>query len=133
MKRFSVVLCIVVLAVLAGCTWVVQDTRTPEERAAQATAKAEKTAAAILSSTVPPVTIEPAVVPSEEVGLLEPEPTPAPPCDVVKGNISKDGRKLYHVAGMANYNQVKIDESAGERFFCSAAEAEAAGWVRAGN
>lgn len=73
------------------------------------------------------------VVPEEEVGEVLPIPTPVPPCDIVKGNISRDGRKLYHVEGMSNYNTVKIDEAAGEMFFCSVAEAEAAGWVRAGN
>jgi uncharacterized lipoprotein len=68
-----------------------------------------------------------------EVGESEPVPPPAPPCVVVKGNISRDGRKLYHVEGMPNFNTVKISEAAGERFFCSTSEAEAAGWVRAGN
>lgn len=81
----------------------------------------------------PPIDIAPEVIPAEEVGEVVPEPLPTPPCVVVKGNISRDGRKLYHVEGMANFNTVKIDEAAGERFFCSPAEAEAAGWVRAGS
>lgn len=71
--------------------------------------------------------------PAPEIGIDEPEIFPIPECEVVKGNISQDGRKLYHLPGMANYNQVKIDEAAGEAFFCTVGEAEAAGWVKAGN
>jgi hypothetical protein len=68
------------------------------------------------------------VVPSEEVGEAEPNPEPEPPCDWIKGNISKSGEKIYHVPGGANYNQVKIDVAAGEQFFCNVEEAEAAGF-----
>lgn len=76
--------------------------------------------------------VVPEVIPEEEVGELEPDPIPVP-CLLIKGNISSDGRKLYHVEGMRNYDQVKINEAVGEMFFCSVEEAEAAGWVRAGN
>lgn len=83
---------------------------------------------------LPTVTpMPPELLPGEETGVVLPEPTPAPPCVVVKGNISADGRKLYHLPGMANYNQVKIDEAKGEKFFCSEQEALDNGWVRAGN
>jgi micrococcal nuclease len=64
--------------------------------------------------------------------------TPAPPaggCDysgtsqpLIKGNISSSGEKIYHVPGGAFYDQTTIDESAGERWFCTEAEAQAAGW-----
>lgn len=73
------------------------------------------------------------LIPGMETGLDEPDPMPAPPCDLIKGNISQDGRMLYHAPGMPNYDQVKIDEAKGERFFCSEAEAQDAGWIRAGN
>ena len=79
----------------------------------------------------PTPVIEPEVVPEEEVGLPEPDPTPAPPCEIVKGNISRSGEKIYHVPGGANYDQVKIDEAAGEMFFCTEEEAIAAGWRKA--
>ncbi|MCI0437585.1 MAG: ComEA family DNA-binding protein [Chloroflexi bacterium] len=46
---------------------------------------------------------------------------------VIKGNISGSG-KIYHTPTSPNYNQTKIDESAGERWFCTVAEAESAGW-----
>eukprot|EP00955_Chlamydomonas_euryale_P043963 352766-Chlamydomonas_euryale.AAC.4 len=53
----------------------------------------------------------------------------APPA--IKGNIGKGGNKLYHVPGGRSYGLVKIDTDAGERYFCSAADAEAAGWKAA--
>jgi hypothetical protein len=45
----------------------------------------------------------------------------------IKGNISKRG-KIYHLPGSASYEQVKIDESKGERWFCTESEARSAGW-----
>jgi endonuclease YncB( thermonuclease family) len=45
----------------------------------------------------------------------------------IKGNISKSGR-IYHVPGSRWYDGAKIDESRGEKWFCSASEAEQAGW-----
>lgn len=49
----------------------------------------------------------------------------------IKGNIGKNGRRLYHVPGSRSYDQVKINEKSGERYFCSEQEAVAAGWTRA--
>ena len=48
------------------------------------------------------------------------------PC-LIKGNISKSGR-IYHVPGSRFYSRTKIDESAGERWFCTEDEARTAGW-----
>lgn len=76
-------------------------------------------------------TITPQVLPNE-TGDDFPEILPAEPCDVVKGNISSDGRRLYHTENSPNFDQVKIDESKGERWFCSEQEALDAGWVKAG-
>jgi endonuclease YncB( thermonuclease family) len=45
----------------------------------------------------------------------------------IKGNISKKGR-IYHVPGSPSYKATKINESKGERWFCTVEEAEAAGW-----
>lgn len=45
----------------------------------------------------------------------------------IKGNISANGR-IFHRPGQADYDRVRIDTSKGERWFCSAAEARAAGW-----
>jgi endonuclease YncB( thermonuclease family) len=45
----------------------------------------------------------------------------------IKGNISGSG-KIYHVPGTAAYEKTRIDESKGERWFCTEEEARAAGW-----
>jgi endonuclease YncB( thermonuclease family) len=50
----------------------------------------------------------------------------------IKGNISAKGERLYHRPGSRFYARTKIDTSRGERMFCSAREAEAAGWRPAG-
>lgn len=47
-------------------------------------------------------------------------------CDIA-GNISGTER-IYHMPGGEFYGRTGIDMEAGERWFCSAAEAEAAGW-----
>ncbi len=46
---------------------------------------------------------------------------------LIKGNISSNGR-IYHVPGGEYYDRTGIDEAGGERWFCSEAEARAAGW-----
>lgn len=49
------------------------------------------------------------------------------PVCAIKGNVSKSGR-IYHSPGQADYAKTQINEAKGERWFCSASEAEAAGW-----
>ena len=46
----------------------------------------------------------------------------------IKGNINSKGGRIYHVPGSRSYSQTKINESKGERWFCSESEARAAGW-----
>lgn len=46
----------------------------------------------------------------------------------IKGNISSNGTRIYHVPGQRDYERTGIREDKGERWFCSPAEAEAAGW-----
>lgn len=45
----------------------------------------------------------------------------------IKGNISSSGR-IYYMPGQRDYDKTVINERDGERWFCSAAEARAAGW-----
>jgi hypothetical protein len=52
---------------------------------------------------------------------------------LIKGNISSSGEKIYHLPGCDYYNQTVVDESKGEKWFCSEAEALAAGWRKAKN
>lgn len=50
----------------------------------------------------------------------------------IKGNISESGR-IYHVPGGRDYDRTGINPARGERWFCSRADAEAAGWRAARN
>lgn len=51
----------------------------------------------------------------------------------IKGNISSSGEKIFHVLGCGSYEKTVIDESKGERWFCSESEAISAGWRKALN
>lgn len=46
----------------------------------------------------------------------------------IKGNISSSGTRIYHVPGQEFYERTGIREGQGERWFCSEAAAQAAGW-----
>jgi len=61
-----------------------------------------------------------------------PEPARQEEC-VVKGNISGEGKKLYHIADVCpDYESVKINKQ-GEKCFDTEAEARTAGWKKANN
>ena len=51
---------------------------------------------------------------------------PSPDC-VIKGNISSNGR-IYHLPGQQFYDRVAVHTDRGQRWFCSEAEAQSAGW-----
>lgn len=51
----------------------------------------------------------------------------------IKGNINSKGEKIYHAIGCGSYNKTTIDESKGEKWFCSDEEAVNAGWRKALN
>ena len=69
------------------------------------------------------------------VSSSAPQPTttnqPSSAC-TIKGNISSGG-KIYHLPGCSSYDNTVINESQGEKWFCSEAEALAAGWRKALN
>ena len=47
----------------------------------------------------------------------------------IKGNISRNsGERIYHVPGSSSYDETRIDEADGERWFCTEDEARRAGW-----
>ena len=56
-----------------------------------------------------------------------PPPEPAFP-GPIKGNINSKGEQIFHMPGQRDYCRTAIDEAAGEVWFCSATQAEAAGW-----
>jgi hypothetical protein len=50
----------------------------------------------------------------------------------IKGNIDENtSKKYYYLPDCSHYDQVKIDLDRGEKFFCSVAEASAAGFTKA--
>ncbi|WP_411970571.1 hypothetical protein [Mesorhizobium sp. BR115XR7A] len=50
----------------------------------------------------------------------------------IKGNISiNTGEHIYHVPGQEHYWETRISPEYGERWFCSEAEAQEAGWRKA--
>lgn len=58
-----------------------------------------------------------------------PQTPPQHDC-VIKGNISSKGSRIYHVPGQRHYDRTQINPAKGERWFCTEAEARAAGWRR---
>ncbi|NMB92520.1 MAG: thermonuclease family protein [Parcubacteria group bacterium] len=52
---------------------------------------------------------------------------------LIKGNINSEGEKIYHLPDCPDYEKTKIDESRGERWFCTEEEAIKAGWRKALN
>ncbi len=51
----------------------------------------------------------------------------------IKGNISTNGERIYHLPGCGSYDKTSIDESKGEKWFCTEDEAQKAGWRKAKN
>jgi hypothetical protein len=49
----------------------------------------------------------------------------------IKGNISVNGERIYHLPGQTYYSETQINSRRGERWFCSEQEAGAAGWRKA--
>ena len=47
---------------------------------------------------------------------------------MIKGNINSKGDKIYHCPLWRDYDKTDIDESKGERWFFTEAEAREAGW-----
>jgi cytoskeletal protein RodZ len=92
-----------------------------------------KPLAPITQATAPSVNIptQPIIQPAAATcpqGCTDQSPT----CSI-KGNISNTGEKIYHIPGGGSYSATKIEPSAGERWFCTEAEAQANGWRKAGN
>ncbi|MFU8883628.1 MAG: thermonuclease family protein [Rhodobacterales bacterium] len=61
-------------------------------------------------------------------GHLAEQAQPATGACNIKGNINAKGERIYHRPGQEHYARTRINTAQGERWFCSTAEAEAAGW-----
>ena len=68
-----------------------------------------------------------AAIPPWEFRRKDTQETTNTGCNI-KGNISSNGNRIYHLPGTTWYGRTKINESKGERWFCSEEEARAAGW-----
>ena len=58
--------------------------------------------------------------------------SPAPDGCRIKGNINRKGERIYHLPGRPYYDETRIRPLKGERWFCTEAEARAAGWRASG-
>jgi hypothetical protein len=58
------------------------------------------------------------------------EGAPSADC-AIKGNINRNGERIYHLQNQQFYARIKMDIGGGKRWFCTPEEAEAAGWRRA--
>ena len=59
---------------------------------------------------------------------LSVRPDTDPACNI-KGNISSStGKRIYYVPGEQQYDAMRVNYSRGERWFCSEADAQGAGW-----
>lgn len=65
---------------------------------------------------------------AEREGVTETVASPGSGECAIKGNVSSRGERIYHLPGGRSYAATRIDTARGERWFCSVAEAEAAGW-----
>ncbi len=68
--------------------------------------------------------------PSAHRAAKQPVPQVAEGDCAIKGNISRSG-SIYHLPGQKFYDETRISPARGERWFCTEAEAIAAGWRRA--
>lgn len=55
---------------------------------------------------------------------------PDPNCPI-KGNINREGERIYHTPWSPVYDRTKVSSEDGERWFCDEAQAVAAGWRQA--
>jgi micrococcal nuclease len=58
----------------------------------------------------------------------EPTRDGATPECAIKANVNSKGDKIYHLPGDDSYEKTVITPGKGERYFCTTAEAESAGW-----
>ena len=70
-----------------------------------------------------------AVPTKAQVALISPELVREPVAQgcSIKGNVNRKGECIFHLPGSRYYGMVKMDLAKGKRWFCTPAEAEAAG------
>ena len=63
---------------------------------------------------------------------ISPSAPPVADC-TIKGNVNRQGDRIYFLPGNSAYGKVRMDKGLGERWFCSEEEALSAGWRKARN
>jgi hypothetical protein len=115
-------------------TATLRPTSPPPATATQLPSSPTKPPAATVAATRPPATQPPA--PTRTTAPVRAPVTGytcANEAKCIKGNINADGDKIYHYPGCDSYAATQINENAGERWFTTEAEAQAAGWRKAQN
>ncbi|MCB9138101.1 MAG: hypothetical protein H6642_07130 [Caldilineaceae bacterium] len=94
----------------------------------------------VVESLPAPVQAEPTSVPADQPEAPQENPQaftcvggcaePPDPSCAIKGNVNNKGDRIYHMPGWRDYNRTDIKPEQGDRWFCTAAEAEAAGFRR---
>lgn len=87
------------------------------------------TTATVTDGVVLTTTVVPTDTPSPTTEALTTTVEATPEC-LIKGNINSNGERIYYTKDSINYTNTKITLP-GERYFCTEAEAEAAGWRKA--
>jgi hypothetical protein len=64
------------------------------------------------------------------LGAVSASEAPSSECQI-KDNVNRRGERIFHAPGQLNYAHIDMKKGLGERWFCTEAEAEAAGWRRA--
>ena len=62
--------------------------------------------------------------------LFSPQESPPDPACPIKGNVNRNGERIFHIPGQRDYARVTMKSTA-KRWFCSEDEALAAGWRKA--
>jgi len=83
------------------------------------------TSSVVVAAAPPPTTAPRTIAPPTTAAPAAPSS-----CNI-KGNIAADGEKIYHLPGDRYYDRTEISPEKGERYFCTEADAVAAGWRHA--
>lgn len=131
----GIVVAILVILLMSGCA--TRATRATPAPQIQPTLPATPIATRPATPTAPPTATQQPTQPPMATQRASPPVAGSYVCAngerCIKGNINAEGQKIYHFPGCASYAQTQINENAGERWFTTAAEAQAAGWRKAQN
>ena len=146
LKRTLIVLGVIAALLVVAVVATLKNTKPPEPAQVTATFEARvrsavgadavvvtpaaltaAVSAKVTPTPIPTATIDPRLLVRYEETTVDSNGNVRTQC-LIKGNINSKGVKIYHVPGSSAYASTKIDTSKGERWFCTEADALAAGW-----